>query len=158
MLWSLEPECGLVQRAPARTSGCLAPCPALLGTGQGRGRCAGPRSPCGLIGSTCLGYVNTHVQHLSFIWSPWRARRLLGFCGTASSSELWEGVFHLQEFNPSLPQSPDASGPRGLDVALSTLLAEAGPARAVSGGSCGQKMAQTLTRAWQGLEGADKEG
>lgn len=77
MLWSLEPGCGLVQHAPARTGGCLAPCPALLRTGQGRGWCAGPRSPCGLIGSTRLRYINTHVQRLSFVWSPWRAAWLL---------------------------------------------------------------------------------
>lgn len=88
----------------------------------------------------------------------WRARRLLGFCRTSSSPELWEGPFHLQECSPLLPQSPCASKLRGLDVALSALLVEAEPACPASGGSCSRKMAQPLTRAWQGLEGADKGG
>lgn len=125
--------------------------------GKAEGGVLGPGAPAASSAARAWDTL-IHACSASASSEAWRARRLLGFCGTASSPELWEGPIHLREFNPSLPQSPDASGPRGLDVALSTLLAEAGPARAASGGSCGQKMAQTLTRAWQGLEGADKGG
>lgn len=123
--------------------------------GKAEGGVLGPGAPAASL-AACAWDTLIHMCSASALSEV--HGELLGFCGTASSPELWEGPFHLQEFNPSLPQSPDDSGPRGLDVALSTLLAEAGPARAASDGSRGQKMAQTLTRAWHGLEGADKEG
>lgn len=62
------------------------------------------------------------------------------------------GPFSLQECHPSLPQSSHASGRKGLDVALPTLLVEAEP-----GGSCGYRWPSPWPgpdRGWRGQRNA----
>lgn len=91
----------------------------------------------------CWGCRNAHsVQSLSSGCSM-DSLRLPAFCGTASPSQLWWEAFlpaGIQLLSPS-------SGQRGLDVALPTLLVEAG-----SGGYCGQRWPSPrggLDRGWR---------
>lgn len=87
----------------------------------------------------------THVVP-HYGWSM-ESLRLPGFCGTAWSSELWGDPSPCRNATP-LPQHSHASGRKGLDVALPTLLVEAG-----SGGSCGHRWPSSwprLDRGWRG--------
>lgn len=89
----------------------------------------------------------THVVP-HYGWSM-ESLRLPGFCGTAWSSELWGDPSPCRNATP-LPQHSHASGWKGLDVALPTLLVEAGQGAHVA--TDGPAPDQDLTGAGEGRE------
>lgn len=150
-VWTCTVCSSLGRRVPDSLPGSPGP------WGKAEGGVLGSGAPAA-SSAGCAWDTLMHTCSASASSDTWRARRLLGFCGSALSPELWGGSLPPAGMQPLAPTQPSCLQAEGADVALSTLLVEAGPVCTASGGSCSQKMAQPLTMAWQGLEGADRWG